>query len=346
MSRPNLARRVTDAAEGALARQKYVTFVDVLGGLGWVRSRDVDLWRQGRAGTLEELAPVDGERMGAALDALRRWAVGQGLSGVETPYIGASRGRRELRFTVDGEPGVERACRTHWVSPALGERGRQSMAKIPDLTVVTPLNAWTCAGCGDTGPYLIMEDVEPYCLTCADMDHLVFLPSGDAALSRRAKKESGLCAIVVQFNRRRKMYQRRGILVEEAALARAEEQCLADEDARQRRRERDRVRRADEDVEFVARMSVEIRRLFPGCPVERADEIAGHAGLRGSGRVGRSAAARVLDENAITLAVIASIRHLDTDYDKLLMTGTPRMEARERIRAAIDRKLAQFRETA
>ena len=76
-------------------------------------------------------------------------------------------------------------------------------------------------------------------------------------------------------------------------------------------------------MEYQAAMAVEIARLFPGCPPERAQEVAAHAGQRGSGRVGRTAAARALDENAITLAVVASVRHLDTDYDRLLMSGVP-----------------------
>jgi len=54
---------------------------------------------------------------------------------------------------------------------------------------------------------------------------------------------------------------------------------------------------------------------YPGCPAERAEAIARHAGLRGSGRVGRSADGRALDERAVGLAVVASIRHEDTDYD-------------------------------
>jgi hypothetical protein len=71
------------------------------------------------------------------------------------------------------------------------------------------------------------------------MDHLVFLPSGDAALTRRAMKASGLSAVVVRWSRTRKRYERQGLLVEEAGLEQAEQQCLSDEDARMRRRERD-----------------------------------------------------------------------------------------------------------
>ncbi|MFI6324458.1 DUF2293 domain-containing protein [Nonomuraea sp. NPDC050556] len=347
MSRPNLARRVAEAAEIALTNAKYVTFLDVVTGLRWLHTRHVDTWRQGRAATLAELAAVDEARLADAAEHLRAWALGKGLNPSVAPYVASSRDRRELRFTSTGD---QEPFRVHWLSPLLSEaRVRQiteRQAKAPDLVAVVPQKPWTCALCGDTGPYLIMEDDRPHCLTCADLDHLVLLPSGNATLSRRAKKESGLSAVVVEFNRRRKIYQRIGVLVEEAALALAEEQCLADEEVRLRRRDRDRVRRADQDVEYQSAMAAEILRLFPGCPAERAAEIAEHAGQRGSGRVGRSAAAKALDENAITLAVVASVRHLDTDYDRLLMSGVPRMEARDRIRPAIEAKLTELRRPA
>lgn len=344
MSRQSLRGRIAGAAEIALATRKHVTFLDVVTGLRWLHSRHVDTWRQGRAATLAELAAVDEERLVEVAALLREWAVGKGLRPAAVPYLAGSRDRRELRFTRDGEQEI---FRTHWLSPELSQARVKQLterqSKAPDLVVISPASAWTCADCGDTGPYLIMEDEQPYCLTCSDLDHLVYLPSGNATLSRRAKKESGLSAVVVEFNRRRKIYQRIGVLVEEPALALAEEQCLADEEVRLRRRDRDRERREHQDVEYQARMAAAINRLFPGCPTERAEEIACHAGQRGSGRVGRTAAAKVLDDHAITLAVVASVRHLDTDYDALLMDGVPRMEARERIRGKIEAKLDSWR---
>jgi hypothetical protein len=96
----------------------------------------------------------------------------------------------------------------------------ERQGRAPDLVVIEPLKEFSCASCGATGPYLIMEDPGPQCLTCADMDHLVFLPAGDAALSRRAKAGSALAAVVVRWSRSRKRYERKGILVEEAALGR------------------------------------------------------------------------------------------------------------------------------
>jgi hypothetical protein len=186
----------------------------------------------------------------------------------------------------------------------------------------------------------MMDAGAAICLDCADLDHLVFLRAGNATLSRRARKESGLAAIVVRPDpRRRNRIWRLGILVEPAALDRAEQQCLDDAELRARRREKDAERRELLDEKFAGQFAGEIRVLFPGIPADRAETIAEHTALRGSGRVGRSAAGRALDERAVRHAVVASVRHEDTDYDAMLMRGVPRQEARDRIRARIDQVL-------
>ncbi|GHD69010.1 hypothetical protein GCM10010336_34330 [Streptomyces goshikiensis] len=201
-----------------------------------------------------------------------------------------------------------------------------------------------CAECR-RGPirHVVREAGVPRCLDCADLGHLVYLPRGDAALTRRAREASSLSAVVVRLHKRRRRYERRGLLVEDAALARAERACLADAEARARRRERDRLRRAAEDTRFTAAFAAEIRRLFPGCPAGRAQAIAAHASLRGSGRVGRTAAGRALDEQAVSMAVRAAVRHLDTEYDALLMAGIPRFAARTRLAPRIDAILGGWR---
>ena len=93
--------------------------------------------------------------------------------------MAATRDRRPLRFTVAGDPATERAWRTHWTSPAMSAPQQERMAAPPDLVVVQPVKDWVCAECGGTGDLLIMDDHGPLCLTCADLDHLVFLPAGD-----------------------------------------------------------------------------------------------------------------------------------------------------------------------
>jgi hypothetical protein len=212
-----------------------------------------------------------------------------------------------------------------------------------DLLVVAPVKKWTCTSCGGTGGLLKMEDGGPLCMDCADLGHLIFLPSGDAALTRRAKRNSGLSAVVVRWSRARNRYERQGILAEADAIERAERECLSDAEARSRRRERDEARRASQDVQFQAEFAAAIRDLFPGCPPARADEIARHAAMRGSGRVGRSAAARAFQPDAIHLAVAASVRHLDTNYDELLMSGADRAAARDRVRPHVESVLNAWR---
>jgi hypothetical protein len=187
-----------------------------------------------------------------------------------------------------------------------------------------------------------MDDAGPLCMYCADLGHLEYLPRGDAALTRRAKKGSRLSAAVVQWSRTRKRYERQGILAEEEAIAAAEVECFADAELRERRRERDAQRRMAEDKRFVADLAEAIRTQFPGCPSERADRIAQHAGARSSGRIGRTSAGRALDPDAVRMAVVAAVRHEETHYDDLLTQGLPRLEARERVRGDIDELLRHW----
>jgi hypothetical protein len=203
--------------------------------------------------------------------------------------------------------------------------------------------------CGECGEYLgskawitLVEEKGALCLACADLDHLVFLPSGDAALTRRAKKHSTLSAVVLKWSRARNRYERQGLLVEEQALEKAEEECLADSEVRERRREREAVRREEVDRQYLERFAQRVRELFPACPKGRETVIAGHACRKYSGRVGRSASAKSLSEEAVRLAVIAHIRHLETEYDLLLARGYGRREARLEIESAVGKVLRSW----
>jgi hypothetical protein len=346
-----LERRVMTAAEQALRRQRYVSPLDVLTGMGWVPLGLVTDWRQGRAPHLEAVAAVSADRLADALEVFRGWVTSRGLRPSRIEYLAATRDRRPLRFTAAGDPTLELMYRTHWMPADLPERQRERLtarqSKPPDLVVVQPLKAFTCVGCGRVdADMLMMEAAGPACLTCADLNHLVFLPAGDAALTRRAKHASRLSAVVVRFSRSHKRHERQGLLVEEAAVEQAEQQCLSDEEARARRRERDRQRRETADERFQQDLAEQIDWLFPSCPPMRAAAISRHTGTRGSGRVGRSAAGRALDPDAATRAVVASVRHEDTAYDELLMAGVPREHARERVWDDIDRVLERWRRPA
>jgi len=172
---------------------------------------------------------------------------------------------------------------------------------------------------------------------------LVYLPRGDTAVTRRARKHSTLSAVVVRFSRARKRYERQGVLVEESALEQAEAECSADADRRKVRRERAEIYRDKQDQVLAMRMAESIRQIFPGCPPEEAQAIAAHTSARGSGRVGRTAAGRALGDEALRAAVVAAIRHRHTKYDRLLMKGVARMDARDTVRDDIDRVLERWR---
>lgn len=220
------------------------------------------------------------------------------------------------------------------------------MKKAADLKVFISSRDSTCDECGENlgrkAWITLVEDKGALCLACADLDHLIFLPAGDAALTRRSRKHSTLVAVVLKWSRARKRYERQGLLVQAQALEQAEAECLADSEVRARRRERAAARRAELDRQYVERFAQRVRELYPGCPAGREVAIAEHACLKYSGRVGRSAAAKSLDQDAIHLAVMAHIRHAETPYDALLARGYDRWEARAQVEGAVGRVLARW----
>lgn len=185
-------------------------------------------WRQGRVDALERVVQVNLHKLSAAMRLFRAWCTSRGLTPSGTMYVARTPDRRPLRFSVSGDAAIERAYRTHWVSPELSEAKRRRLSerqsRPPDLIVVWPLKEWTCVGCSGTGGLLLMRDEGPVCLRCAGIDDLVFLPAGDAALTRNAHRASDRSAVVVRFSRTRKRYERQGLLVEPEALRQAEEQ--------------------------------------------------------------------------------------------------------------------------
>src|SRR5258706_4753008 len=204
----------------------------------------------------------------------------------------------------------------------------------------------TCDEChedlGKKAWITLVRDIGALCLSCADLDHLVFLASGDAALTGRARKYSRLSAVVLKWSMARRRYERQGLMVEESALDLAEEECLADFEVRELRKEREAARRAGLDQKYVQQFARRIRELFPRMETGREKAIAEHACLKYSGRIGRSGAAKSLDENATLLAVIAHIRHRETNYDDLLGRGWERSDARIAVAERIDEVLSRW----
>lgn len=220
-----------------------------------------------------------------------------------------------------------------------------ALSRSKDIVVFWIVRDSACAECGETlgkGRFLRMEAERPLCLSCADLAHLVFLERGNTALTRRATRYSTLHAVVVRFSRARKRYERQGVLVEEAALAKAEAECLSDAEAREAVRERAAARRVELDAAYVEAFARRVAELFPGCPHPAQHAIAEHACERYSGRIGRSAAAKELDANAVELAVRAHIRHEHTPYDQRLAQGADRSDARREVASQVEAVLSRW----
>lgn len=349
-----LRDRVLAAAEKVLKRNGSVGPLELVQELDFLHWRHFEDWRKG----LKPDAPIElniqcgAEKLADTYRLFAEWAAAKGLRTIEAEYSRRTvNGIEALPLTTDGNTEREAFYRTHYAPAELSEkkseRLQQKLTKAPDLVVfITTSNDAKCSECDAEvvhGEFLFLEGHLPLCMSCADLDHLTFLPSGDTAMTRRAKKHSPLSAVVMKFNRSRKRYERQGLLVTDAALAQAEEECITDADQRAARRVAAAAQRVVGDQKLVEQMSKAILEQFPNCPADEAHQIAAHAAVRGSGRVGRSAAGRELDPKAITLAVIAHVRHLHTNYDTLLMNGVERGDAREQIREPLNAVLESWR---
>lgn len=187
------------------------------------------------------------------------------------------------------------------------------------------------------------EKGEALCFKCSPFKHLVFLPSGDAALTRRSKKYASLSAILQQWNNRRRRYERRGIFVDQTSIDLAKKECSADKEQRKIKNLKAAAKREQQDIEYIKMFSLKIRELYPSMPKGREEAIARHACEKYSGRVGRTAAAKDFDNDMIERAVIAHIRHHETEYDNLFGQGRRKRDIRDDIKPLITKILKRWK---
>ena len=347
-----MRQRVVQAAEAALHDHQYVSAIDILTGTRVLEPTHLESWKKGRVDFLERVIQGNLSKISDMMAIFRSWAIQKALKPRETAYVRrAPSGLVNLRFSVGGDPGIERNYRTHYVSPALSERKQQQLTeKLSSAAapvVFSVLRDSECSECGaeiGSGSFLLMEAEQPLCLPCARLGDLEYLAAGDTALTRRATKYGERTAVVVRFSRSRGRYERQGVLVEKAALEKAEKECAGDAGDRAKARTAAAGQREKQDYALVEQWTARIGGLFPRCPPAEAAAIAGHAAVRGSGRVGRTAAGRQLEEQAIAAAVAAAVRHRHTDYDELLASGVDRTAARVRVAEKVRETLAVWRE--
>jgi hypothetical protein len=243
-----LQARVVQAAEAVLKRNGSVGPLDLFVEMRWLPLSHLESWLNGRPDheNVERWIEVGAGKLQKSLDHSRDWVQQNHLPSIAADYTRQGPGGvKILRVTADGDPAVETFFKTRYapadLSPTQSARLERKLKKTPDLVVFQKVsdegNCGECQAELFSGDFMTLEKDQPLCLACADLDQLVFLPAGNMALSRPARKTSPLAAVVVRFSRSRIRYERQGLLVTEQALADAEEQCAADAPSRARARE-------------------------------------------------------------------------------------------------------------
>jgi len=232
-NRQALAARVAKAAADYLEKYGSVSAIDVMIGIGWLNASHVVDWRSRRIPYLERCIHSNLKRISVAMRQFAAWAKNAGLHPAPINSVARTAAREQLRFSKSGEPAIERAWRTIWVSPKLSEAKRARVeakaSKAPELVAIVARHPdWNCHRCSGNGALLVMEPQGPACLSCAGLGELELLVSGDALLTRRARKASKLSAVVVRWSQARKRNERIGVLVEPASLAAAQQSIERD----------------------------------------------------------------------------------------------------------------------
>jgi hypothetical protein len=122
--------RVIRTAETVLARQKYVSAIELLCGMGILTPTHIDDWRKGRINFLERVIQGNLSKISLYMKVYRHWAITKGLKPSETGYVRHTRsGTMALQFSKSGDAGIERTYRTHYISPALSDEKKQKLKK-------------------------------------------------------------------------------------------------------------------------------------------------------------------------------------------------------------------------
>jgi hypothetical protein len=232
MNRQELSKKVISIAKQALDAKQYVSSIDILLGLGYLSPTVLEDWRRGRFPYLEQHLQANLNKLSFAMQCFRQWTTKNGLLPRETAYVQKSTNRTiHLRFSKSGQEQIEKHYRTHYISHSLTQQKQQRLMKkiekSPEPIVYIIIRESQCSQCKKTlpgGSFLMTDNDKPYCMGCSPYNDLVFLPSGDALLTRRAKKYSSISTVVVKFSNTRKRYERQGILITETALQRAGEE--------------------------------------------------------------------------------------------------------------------------
>lgn len=128
MNLKQIEQRVISAAEQVLLHEQYVSPLDLMIDMKWLQPVHVQAWRKGKIPFLEDVIQANLSQISCAMKCFRHWAAEQGLKPSQTAYLARTRGaKRALRFSISGNPQIETAYRTHYISRLLSEKKQQKL---------------------------------------------------------------------------------------------------------------------------------------------------------------------------------------------------------------------------
>src|SRR5258706_10725154 len=121
MVKRDLGERVAEAAVQALKHEKYVSAVNVLMNMGLLQPYQFEKWRQGQVPDLESGIQCGPRKLNDILLLFRSWVQARGLQPNPIVLKTHHRGTEScpLRFSISGDPDLEREYRTQWLSTEL-----------------------------------------------------------------------------------------------------------------------------------------------------------------------------------------------------------------------------------
>lgn len=226
----NIENRVIKALDFLIEQKKYVSLIDVFLKVGLLQVSQINLWKRCKIPYLEQVIDCDKEIIVKIIKVFNDWTKANQLIVKEIVYFANTKHAIPLKISNDPTSELEIIYRTHYFQNISLQQQQLLLEKIysPDeLIVFKGIRDANCMYCKKAllknMLFFIEEDKSLLCLSCAELDHLIFLSSGNSSLTLKAKKYSSLVAIVLKYSHDRRRYKRQGVLIEQQALKKAEQ---------------------------------------------------------------------------------------------------------------------------
>ena len=225
----NIEARVLKALDFLIEQKEYVSLIDVFLKMGFLYISQINLWKRCKIPYLEQVISCDKEIIVKIIKVFNDWTKAKQLIAKEIVYFANTKHATPLKISNDPTCELEIIYRTHYFKNISLQQQKLLLEKIyspEELIVFKSIRDSSCMNCKRAlfkNMLFFIEEDKTLCLSCAELDHLIFLSSGNSSLTLKAKKYSSLVAVVLIYGHDKRRYKRQGILIEQQALKKAEQ---------------------------------------------------------------------------------------------------------------------------